>query len=103
VTEARKVSQEKKPCVLHASHSPITVINEEHHWVPQAWQLAVWREVRLGPDPICATSHNSYHEALRRVVNHHEPVPSWCRGRMREEILRAVIWHAENGPALRAP
>jgi aminopeptidase C len=78
-----EVSQYAEPCVLHKTHSPITVINERHHPFPQAWQIDLWGDVRDSRTvAVCATGHNSIHEAIR----YHEQwnkFPDWCRGATR--------------------
>lgn len=99
----RAISHERAPCVWHATHSPVTIINELHHVVPQAWQDKRYGKVILGPVPVCGTGHNSFHEALRRVCNHGEPIPRWCVGKMRDDVEAALAWRAANLPDVKAP
>lgn len=78
-----EASQEEAPCVLHLNHSPITVINEMHHPFPQAWQRALWGEVRDDRVvSVCATGHNSVHAAIS-YKEKHGSYPSWCVGKTR--------------------
>lgn len=103
MTPARTITSDKAPCVLHETHSPVTIINELHHPIPQTWQEHKWGEVRLGPVPVCATGHNTFHEALRRVINHGEHMPRWCVGKTRHMVEFAVAWYRDSGLTVKAP
>lgn len=53
------------PCQLHASHTPITIINELHHIFPEFLQRRVWgKTVDQRKISICSTGHSSVHYAI---------------------------------------
>lgn len=82
-------NEDVRPCVLHDFHSPITVINEEHHPFPQAWQRKLWGEtVEDDTVSICATAHNSVHAAINHKVKYGD-FPGWCRGKTRDLAQQA--------------
>lgn len=94
--ENREVAQWIEPCVLHDHHSPVTIINERHHPFPQAWQRAIWGEVRDDRTvSLCATGHNTVHQAIREVEKTGK-YPSWCVGRTRDLVEEAFRFRAEN-------
>ena len=83
------ISQALAPCVLHAVHSPITVVNELHHPFPQAWQKRLWGEVRDDHTvSVCATGHNNVHAAIAYKEKNGK-FPDWCVGATREMAQRA--------------
>jgi hypothetical protein len=87
--ESREVVSWEEPCVLHASHSPVTIINERHHPFPQAWQEQLWGEVRDDRVvSVCATGHNSIHYAIG-IVERTGKYPSWCVGKTRDIVEEA--------------
>ena len=91
----RSVSQDDRPCELHATHTPITVVNELHHAFPQEWQKDLWGEVRDKTlISMCATGHNNVHAAIRYFTKYGE-VPAWCVGKTREAVLYAVASKAK--------
>lgn len=80
----RSIPHAKAPCVLHRTHSPITVINELHHVFPMEWQRAIWGEVRDKQTiSVCSTGHNNIHEA-HRIHKRTGEFPTWCVGETRE-------------------
>lgn len=84
----------KKPCVLHRFHSPITILNEEHHPFPQSWQRKIWGEVRDNlTESVCATGHNSVHYAIDYFEDTGK-FPWWCRGKTRDMAERAFALRA---------
>ncbi len=88
------MTQSKAPCVLHASHSPVTVINELHHPFPQAWQRKIWGEVRDDRTvSVCATGHNNVHQAILNF-EFTGTYPSWCVGKTRDLAEEAVTLRA---------
>lgn len=92
------ITQDEAPCYLHKSHSPITVINEEHHPFPQAWQKNLWGEVRDDRTvPLCATGHNTVHYALLKFEQTGK-WPDWCVGSTRDlcELAYERLHEAEN-------
>lgn len=92
----RAVPQESRPCVLHAYHSPITVVNELHHPLPQAWQRRLWGKVldhRVVA--VCATGHNSVHTAIDFFDEYGTHLP-WCVGRTRDLVEVAFERLMEN-------
>lgn len=89
------ISQEQAPCVLHKTHSPITVVNELHHPFPQEWQKEIWGEVRDDRTvSLCATGHNSVHAAIRERLKTGS-LPAWCVGATRELVLEAFFLKAK--------
>lgn len=79
-----EVSQAQAPCVLHESHSPVTVVNELHHPFPQAWQKRLWGEVRDDTTvSVCATGHNNVHAAIA-YYEKNKTYPRWCVGATRD-------------------
>lgn len=85
----REVYQRSAPCVLHKTHSPVTVVNELHHPFPQAWQKEIWGEVRDNRTvSVCATGHNSVHNAITYYVNNGK-YPEWCVGKTRDIVEEA--------------
>lgn len=83
------VSQDAAPCVLHAVHSPVTIVNELHHPFPQEWQKAIWGRVRdHRVVSLCATGHNSVHAAITHRTRH-GVFPAWCVGKTRDLALSA--------------
>lgn len=86
MNEPMGVKQEEEACVLHDYHSPVTVINERHHPLPVAVQMAAWGEVRdRRTEVVCSTGHNSVHYAYDKVMRG-EPMPKWCVGRTRDMV-----------------
>jgi len=86
----RSVSQDVRPCELHAVHTPVTVVNELHHAFPQEWQKDIWGEVRDKTlVSICSTGHNTIHAAIRYYEKHFE-WPSYCVGKTRDLAVYAV-------------
>lgn len=78
------VAQDSVPCVLHACHSPITVINELHHPFPQEWQKAIWGYVKDNRMvSLCATGHNNVHAAIS-YFEKNGVFPAWCVGKTRD-------------------
>ena len=93
--ENRQVFQDDEPCVLHLTHSPVTIINERHHPFPQAWQKALWGEVRDDRTvSLCATGHNSVHAAITYYEKNHR-FPAWCIGKTRDLAQSAFEFRAE--------
>lgn len=89
-----EVSQEQAPCVLHKSHTPVTIVNELHHPFPQAWQKALWGEVRDDTTvSICATGHNNVHAAIA-YYEKYKKYPEWCVGATRDLAEQAVTLRA---------
>lgn len=79
-----KPLQTAEPCVLHAEHRPVTIVNELHHPFPQEWQKALWGEVRDDRRvSLCATGHNNVHAAITYFEKNGE-FPGWCVGKTRE-------------------
>lgn len=79
-----EIAQEAVPCVLHASHSPVTIVNELHHPFPQAWQKKLWGEVRDDETvSLCATGHNNVHAAIT-YFEKNKKFPDWCVGKTRD-------------------
>ncbi len=86
-----EVSQADEPCVIHAYHRPVTVVNELHHPFPQGWQREVWGEVRdTRTVSVCATGHNTIHAALRHWERYGN-FPDYCIGRTRDLVEEAVM------------
>ena len=85
------VTQSVAPCVLHKTHSPVTVINELHHPFPQAWQKQLWGEVLDDRTvSLCATGHNNVHAAISYYEKHNK-FPDWCVGATRDLAEEAFI------------
>lgn len=90
ITQPMQIGQDVKPCVLHTSHSPVTVINEMHHVFPQEWQNDIWGEVRdRTTASICSTSHNTIHAALR-YYDKNGAFPTYCVGATRDMAADAL-------------
>lgn len=88
--EVMSVSQDVRPCELHAFHSPVTVVNELHHAFPQEWQNDLWGEIRDKTlVSVCSTSHNTVHAALR-YYDKTGTWPDYCIGRTRDLAQYAI-------------
>ena len=78
------------PCVLHATHEPITILNELHHVFPEYLQKQVWGATRdTEKRPICATAHNSVHVAITEYLRT-GVWPRWCVGATRDLCTEAI-------------
>lgn len=92
--EALGVTQDVRPCEIHATHSPITIINELHHVYPQFLQRRLWGEVRDETlISLCATGHNTVHYAINHWLKNGE-YPRSVIGRTRDLVESAVNWYA---------
>lgn len=86
----RQINQMVAPCVLHVTHSPVTVINELHHIFPMEWQRAIWGEVRdRETRPICSTGHNTLH-AAQRYYDKNGLWPTYCVGATRDMAAEGI-------------
>jgi hypothetical protein len=82
--ERLQATQEDSPCVLHKTHTPVTVVNELHHPFPQEWQKELWGEVRDNRRvSLCATGHNNVHAAIENYKKTNK-FPDWCVGATRD-------------------
>lgn len=92
MAEVQTVSQDVEPCVLHDSHSPITVVNERHHVFPLYLQERKFGEGNT-PDQekraVCATGHSNVHAAITQFLKT-GIYPDWCRGRTRDMAEEAI-------------
>lgn len=89
------VSQELEPCVLHSSHSPITVFNERHHVFPEYLQKRVWGETRdKEVQSVCSTGHNTVHGAITYYLDK-AAWPAYAVGKTREMAAEAVKRYKE--------
>lgn len=78
------VTQAARPCEIHHTHSPITVINELHHVFPQELQREIWGETRdQRVVSVCATGHNTITYAWQQFRKTGR-WPSWLVGTSRE-------------------
>ncbi len=78
------------PCVLHATHEPVTILNELHHVFPEYLQKQVWGSTRdTEKRPICATAHNSVHVAITEYLRT-SVWPRWCVGKTRDLCEEAI-------------
>lgn len=95
-----QASQVDKPCVLHAEHRPVTIVNELHHPFPQEWQKKLWGKVRDNRMvSLCATGHNNVHAAIS-FYEKNGKFPDWCVGKTRELAQTAFDRLAEAKTAL---
>jgi hypothetical protein len=86
----RQISQNVAPCVLHSTHSPVTVVNELHHLFPMEWQRDIWGEVRdRETRPVCSTAHNTIHAAIR-YYDKNGVWPTYCVGATRDMAEEAI-------------
>lgn len=90
----KRALQTTRPCYLHRFHSPLTVVNEEHHPHPQEWQKALWGKVKDNRTvSLCATGHNTVHYCIDYFEKNGK-YPLWCRGATRALVQRAFILQA---------
>ena len=63
------------PCSLHRFHSPTTLVEADHHVVPQSWCIAAGVPIDPETVDICATGHENVHYAIDLLVEHKGIVP----------------------------